>query len=103
MDDPRRLREILDWALGLAKRHSLTSVLVGLAGNEGDTVFPEIEYVKSGLRVDDSLFRMTHDARGALLADVSAAGGDRDAPRRGVRPSTIRRCRISLSKSTASR
>jgi len=73
-DDPRRLREILDRALELAKRHSLTSVLVGLAGDEGDPVFPDlVAYVVSGLRVDDSVFRMTRERAVLLLADVGTA------------------------------
>lgn len=73
MDDPRRLREILDRALDLASRHSLTSVLVGLAGREGDRLFPEIvAYVESGLRMDDSVFRMTRERAVLLLTDVDA-------------------------------
>jgi hypothetical protein len=71
MSDPRRLREILDRALNLAIRHSLTSVLVGLAGDEGDPLFPEVvTYVESGLRVDDSVFRMTPERVILLLTDV---------------------------------
>jgi GGDEF domain-containing protein len=73
MDDPRRLREILDRALDLAGRHSLTSVLVGIAGFEGDPMFPEIvAFVESGLRVDDSVFRMTRERAVLLLTDVDA-------------------------------
>src|SRR5262245_18737590 len=73
MDDPRRLREILDRALDLAERHSLTSVLVGIAGREGDRLFPEIvAYVESGLRMDDSVFRKTRERAVLLLTDVDA-------------------------------
>lgn len=73
MDDPRRLREILDRSLELASRHGLTSVLVGVAGFEGDPVFPEVvRYVESGLRVDDSVFRMTRERVVLLLTDVDA-------------------------------
>ena len=73
MDDPRRLREILERALELAARHEMTSVLVGIAGEEGDRVFPEIvRYVESGLRVDDSVFRMTRERAVLLLTDVDA-------------------------------
>ena len=73
MDDPRRLREILDRALDLAGRHALTSVLVGIAGREGDRLFPEIvAYVESGLRMDDSVFRMTRERAVLLLTDVDA-------------------------------
>ena len=73
MDDPRRLREILDRALDLAERHALTSVLVGIAGHEGDRIFPEIvAYVESGLRMDDKVFRMTRERAVLLLTDVDA-------------------------------
>jgi GGDEF domain-containing protein len=73
MDDPRRLREILDRAVDLAERHSLTSVLVGIAGQEGDSLFPEIvAYVESGLRMDDKVFRMTRERAVLLLTDVDA-------------------------------
>lgn len=78
MDDPRRLREILDRALALAERHSLTSVLVGIAGNEGDPIFPEIvAYVESGLRMDDKVFRMTRERAVLLLTDVDAEKAER--------------------------
>jgi GGDEF domain-containing protein len=74
MDDPRRLREILDRSLELASRHGLSSVLVGVAGFEGDPVFPEVvRYVESGLRVDDSVFRMTRERVVLLLTDVDDA------------------------------
>ena len=74
IDDPRRLREILDRALELASRHGLHSVLVGVAGPEGDPVFPEVvRYVESGLRVDDSVFRMTRERVVLLLTDVGVA------------------------------
>ena len=74
IDDPRRLREILDRALELASRHGLNSVLVGVAGAEGDPVFPEVvRYVESGLRVDDSVFRMTRERVVLLLTDVGEA------------------------------
>ena len=56
-DDPRRLREILTRASDLASEHELTCVLVGLAGFEGDLLFPEVlNFVESALRVDDSVF-----------------------------------------------
>jgi hypothetical protein len=77
MDDPRRLREILDRALDLAERHALSSVLVGIAGEEGDPIFPEIvAYVESGLRMDDKVFRMTRERAVLLLTDVDACGAE---------------------------
>lgn len=74
-DDPRRLRELLTRARELASRHSLTSVLVGMAGFEGDLLFPEVvNFVESALRVDDSVFRMTRERAVLLLTDVDSRG-----------------------------
>jgi hypothetical protein len=70
-DDPRELRNLLDKAFGLARVHALNSVVVGLAGSEGDLEFPEVvDYVESALRMDDSLFRMTRERAVVLLTDV---------------------------------
>ena len=72
--DPRRLRELMERAETLAREHGLRSVLVGLAGFEGDASFPEIvDYIESALRVDDSVFRMTRERVVLLLTDVDAA------------------------------
>ena len=72
-EDPRRLRELLSRAQGLASEHSLKSVLVGVAGFEGDLLFPEVViFVESALRVDDSVFRMTRERAVLLLTDVDA-------------------------------
>ncbi len=72
-DDPRRLRELLARASDLASEHSLTSVLVGIAGFEGDPLFPEVlNFVESALRVDDSVFRLTRERAVLLLTDVDA-------------------------------
>ncbi len=69
--DPLRLRELLSRAESLASRHALCSVVVGMAGPEGDLVFPEIvDYVESALRVDDAIFRMTRERAVLVLADV---------------------------------
>jgi hypothetical protein len=74
MDDPLRLREILTRARALADRHALCSSLVGVAGLEGDPLFPEIvHFLESGLRVDDSVFRMTRERVVLLLTDADAA------------------------------
>jgi len=70
-DDPRRLRDLLGKACDLASAHALGSVVVGLAGFEGDVEFPEIiDYVESALRVDDSLFRMTRERAVVLLTEL---------------------------------
>ena len=71
-DDPRRLRELMARAEGLAREHGLCSVLVGLAAHEGDREFPEIvEFLESALRVDDQLFRLTRERVVLLLTDVA--------------------------------
>jgi len=73
-DDPRRLRELLGKVSDLAGDDSLTSVIVGLAGYEGDLVFPEIvDFVVSALRVDDSIVRMTRERSVLFLTDVDRA------------------------------
>ena len=69
--DPLRLRELLGRAESLASQHALCSVVVGMAGPEGDLVFPEVvDYVESALRVDDAIFRMTRERAVLVLADV---------------------------------
>lgn len=74
-EDPRRLRDLLDRAHDLASRHALHSVVVGLAGTEGDPGFPEVvDFVQSALRMDDSIFRMTRERVILLLTDVDARG-----------------------------
>ncbi len=70
-DDPRQLRALLGKARSLAVEHALHSVVVGLAGFEGDDLFPEmIDFVESALRVDDAVFRMTRERVVVLLADA---------------------------------
>ena len=69
--DPRRLRELLERAEKLTREHGLRSVVVGLAGFEGDSLFPEIvDYIESALRMDDSVFRLTRERVVLLLTDV---------------------------------
>ena len=70
-DDPRKLRDMLGRAEGLASAHSLCSVVVGVAGGEGDLLVPELlDFFESQLRVDDAIFRMTRERAVLLLADV---------------------------------
>jgi hypothetical protein len=69
--DPLRLRELLHRAESLAARHALSSVVVGMAGPEGDLNFPAVvDYLESALRVDDAIFRMTRERAVLVLADV---------------------------------
>ena len=83
-DDPRRLRALLERAYELATQHSLRSVMVGLAGFEGDRVFPElVDYVVSALRIDDAVFRMTRERAVVLLSDADGGRAD-DVMRRVI-------------------
>jgi hypothetical protein len=71
-DDPRRLRELLLKLRGLAWEHSITSVVVGMAGFEGDPLYPEIvDFVESALRVDDAVVRLTRERTVLYLTDVN--------------------------------
>ncbi len=100
-DDPRRLRELFSKAAGLACEHALTSVVVGMAGREGDLLFPEVvNLVESELRVDDSIFRMTRERAVLLLADVDRARAEEIVRRIlrdfGARYPTAQELEISL-------
>jgi hypothetical protein len=71
-DDPRRLRELLDRCTALAGEHAVPSVVVGMAGEESDPLFPElVDYVASALRMEDAVFRLTRERAVLFLADVS--------------------------------
>jgi len=70
-DDPRKLRDLISKARGLATDYDLTSVIVGVSGDEGDLLFPEmVDFVASALRMDDAIFRMTRERAVFLLADA---------------------------------
>ena len=77
-DDPLRLREMLGRAASLASAHRLPSVVVGMAGREGDLLFPEIvDFFASALRVDDTILRLTRERVVLMLTDVDRAGAER--------------------------
>ena len=70
-DDPRRLRGLLDRACDLAREHAVPSVMLGLAGEDGDLAFPEfVLFLQSALRVEDAIFRMTRERAVIHLADL---------------------------------
>ena len=74
-DDPRRLRSLLDRACDLAREHAVPSVMLGLAGAEGDRSFPDfIVFLQSALRVEDAIFRMTRERSVIHLADLDQDG-----------------------------
>ncbi len=55
----------------------MSCILVGLAANEGDLLFPEIvNFIESALRVDDGIFRMTRERAVLFLADVDRASAE---------------------------
>lgn len=71
-DDPRQIREHLLRSCDLATSHGLPSVVVGLAGAEGDLGVPEfLTFVQSALRVEDAIFRLTRERAVLFLADVN--------------------------------
>lgn len=73
-DDPREIREHLLRSCELANDHGLSSVVVGVAGPEGDLLAPElITFMQSALRVEDSIFRMTRERAVLFLADADRA------------------------------
>ena len=73
-DDPRKLSAMIARASELATEHAVSSVLAGLAAEEGDLAFPEyVHYLQSALRVEDRIFRMTRERAVVLLADVDPA------------------------------
>jgi hypothetical protein len=76
--DPRRLRELFARTGTLACEHAIPSVVVGLAGEEGDLLVPELlRFVESALRMEDAIFRITRERAVLFLADV-----DRDRAER---------------------
>ncbi len=72
-DDPRKLSALIARVSELAGQHDVSSVVAGLAAEEGDLVFPEyIHFLQSALRVEDGIFRMTRERAVIHLADVDA-------------------------------
>ncbi|CAG0953135.1 hypothetical protein MYXO_00321 [Myxococcaceae bacterium] len=77
-EDPRRLRELLARTCELAERHTVQSVVVGLAAREGDLLAPEIiDFIESALRVEDAIFRMTRERAVLFLTDVGRDQAER--------------------------
>jgi len=70
-DDPRKLSALIARVCDLASAHEVPSVVAGLAAEEGDLVFPEyVNFLRSALRVEDGIFRMTRERAVVHLADV---------------------------------
>jgi hypothetical protein len=74
-DDPRKLSAMISRVSNLAESHSVSSVMVGVAAQEGDLLFPDyLAYLESALRVEDQIFRMTRERIVLYLADLDAVG-----------------------------
>ncbi|MCR9095565.1 MAG: hypothetical protein NXI30_15190 [bacterium] len=72
-DDPRKLSQMIARVSELAESHSVSSVVVGVAAQEGDLLFPDyLAYLESALRVEDQIFRMTRERAVLYLSDVDA-------------------------------
>ena len=72
-DDPRKLSQMIARVSELADSHSVRSVVVGVAAEEGDLLFPDyVAYLESALRVEDQIFRMTRERAVLYLSDVDA-------------------------------
>ena len=72
-DDPRKLTQMIARVSELAETHSVRSVVVGVAAEEGDLLFPDyLAYLESALRVEDQIFRMTRERAVLYLSDVDA-------------------------------
>jgi GGDEF domain-containing protein len=76
VDDPRKLSALLARIAELAESHNVNSVIVGIAAPTGDRLFPEfIDYLRSALRVEDGIYRMTRERAVIHLADLDMDGG----------------------------
>ena len=74
-DDPRKLSAMIERVSELAESHAVSSVVVGVAAEEGDLLFPDyLSYLESTLRVEDQIFRMTRERAVLYLADLDATG-----------------------------
>ncbi len=74
-DDPRKLSKMIARVTDLAATHAVSSVVVGVAAEEGDLLFPDyLAYLESALRVEDQIYRMTRERAVLYLADVDATG-----------------------------
>lgn len=70
-DDPRQLRGLIERVSELADRHRVSSVIVGLAAEDGDPIFPDfVEFLRSALRVEDAVHRMMRERAILYLCDV---------------------------------
>jgi len=75
--DPRRLRELMERVANLAEGHAVGSVVVGVAGRDGDPQISDfMDFVESALRMEDAIFRMTRERSVLFLTDVDREGAE---------------------------
>jgi GGDEF domain-containing protein len=76
VDDPRKLSALLARVAKLAQAHNVSSVVVGISCEIGNSLFPEfVEFLRSALRVEDGIYRMTRERAVIHLADLDMEGG----------------------------
>lgn len=76
VDDPRKLSALLARIADLAKAHNVNSVVVGMTSEVGNRLFPEfVDFLRSALRVEDGIYRMTRERAVIHLADLDMDGG----------------------------
>ena len=91
--DPRHLRELMDRVTSLAQAHDVASVVVGVAGRDGDPQISEfMDFVESALRMEDAIFRMTRERSVLFLTDVDRAQAE----------DVVDRLMVSFAEQTAS-
>jgi hypothetical protein len=77
VDDPRKLSQLLSRIADLSQSHSVGSVIVGIASAQGDPFFSDfVAFLRSTLRVEDAIFRMTRERAVVHLADVQLDAGE---------------------------
>ncbi len=76
VDDPRKLSELFTRIAELAQTHNVSSVVIGITSEVGDRLFPEfVEFLRSALRVEDGIYRMTRERAVVHLADLDMDRG----------------------------
>jgi GGDEF domain-containing protein len=61
----------MDRVATLAEAHEVGSVVVGVAGRDGDPQISDfMDFVESALRMEDAIFRMTRERSVLFLSDV---------------------------------
>ena len=76
IDDPRKLSALMLRVAELSQAHEVGSVMIGMSAPAGDLMIPEfVAFLRSALRVEDAIFRMTRERAIIHLADLQIDGG----------------------------